>query len=155
MTQRLDETELYRFIVESNHIEGVHVPPTKAEEDAYIAFLFLEYPSTPDVCNFCRIVAGAQLRDQFGRDVRVGDYVPPRGRPSIRDDLKELLEDIDAGELDPFRAHVAFERLHPFMDGNGRTGRVLWLWQMLRDEAYRPALGFLHSWYYQSLKEIP
>jgi Fic family protein len=27
------------------------------------------------------------------------------------------------------RAHVAFEKIHPFQDGNGRTGRMIFNWQ--------------------------
>jgi len=29
-------------------------------------------------------------------------------------------------------AHIDFERIHPFADGNGRTGRMLIMWQALR-----------------------
>ena len=30
------------------------------------------------------------------------------------------------------QAHAEFERIHPFADGNGRTGRILLMWQALR-----------------------
>lgn len=29
-------------------------------------------------------------------------------------------------------AHVDFERIHPFLDGNGRTGRMIMNWQRVR-----------------------
>ena len=46
--------------------------------------------------------------------------------------------------------HKHFESLHPFLDGNGRTGRALWLW-MMGGIAQVP-LGFLHTFYYQTLR---
>ena len=37
---------------------------------------------------------------------------------------------------------------HPFTDGNGRSGRALWLWQMNNHAPF----GFLHTFYYQTLE---
>ena len=38
------------------------------------------------------------------------------------------------------------------MDGNGRSGRILWAWQMI-EHNINPglSLGFLHTFYYQAL----
>ena len=31
-------------------------------------------------------------------------------------------------EDEVWQTHLAYENIHPFMDGNGRSGRLLWLW---------------------------
>lgn len=58
-------------------------------------------------------------------------YTPPEGESVLRDKLKNLQEFIhneDDG-LDPLvkmaLIHYQFEAIHPFYDGNGRTGRIL------------------------------
>ena len=57
-------------------------------------------------------------------------YTPPEGEAIIRDKLKNL-EDYIHGEddIDPLiklaLIHYQFETIHPFSDGNGRTGRII------------------------------
>ena len=91
------------------------------------------------------------IRDREGLDVQVGYHVPSAGGPCSPDKLDILLEALD--DLGPYQAHVAYEDLHPFMDGNGRTGRMLWAWHMenLGIDPFWPHRGFLHTFYYQSL----
>lgn len=57
-------------------------------------------------------------------------YTPPAGEQIILEKLENLSEFLNAeDELDPLVkmaiAHYQFEAIHPFADGNGRTGRVL------------------------------
>ena len=57
-------------------------------------------------------------------------YTPPVGEVVIRDKLSEWERFIhSSGVLDPLvamaAAHYQFEAIHPFEDGNGRTGRIL------------------------------
>ena len=60
----------------------------------------------------------------------------------IRDDLRSLIDGLDGCAAHPLlRAagfHAMFENIHPFMDGNGRTGRQLLNFVLLRN-GYRPA----------------
>jgi Fic family protein len=57
-------------------------------------------------------------------------YTPPVGEAIIRDLLANWERFLhEAGNLDPLirlaAGHYQFEAIHPFTDGNGRTGRVL------------------------------
>lgn len=140
---------LYDFVVESNRIEGILREPTPAEIAAHKEFLSLSEITIPDLMNFVSICQpGEVLRDIPGLDVRVGSYYPPVGGPFIKRELTLLLEDIDIH--DAFDIHNRYETLHPFTDCNGRSGRVVWLYQMDGDVS----LGFLHRWYYQSLDKL-
>ena len=138
------------FVRESNRIEGIHRSPLPHEIMAHREILSASELTISDLRWFVAAVEpGAILRDRFGLDVGVGRYVAPRGGPKIVEQLTSLLAEAKrpSSPRDAFLIHHAYEQLHPFMDGNGRSGRVIWLWMM---GGVAP-LGFLHHWYYQSL----
>lgn len=73
-----------------------------------------------------RRVPGTALKNAHGEVI----YTPPEGEVIIRDKLSNLEQFIHAeDELDPLVKmavmHYQFEAIHPFEDGNGRTGRIL------------------------------
>jgi Fic family protein len=75
-----------------------------------------------------RDTPGTQIiNDQTGEVI----YTPPVGETVIREKLKNLEEflNINDDSLDPLVkmavAHYQFEAIHPFGDGNGRTGRII------------------------------
>ena len=141
--------ELCRFLLDSNKIEGIFARPTKDQIFKARAFIALPAVGVADLCNMCNAFQpGALLRTQPGMDVRIGRHKPPKGGPEIILDLQYILE----SEAPPHVAHKWFEALRPFMDGNGRTGRIYWYWHMLK-LGHKTHLSFLETWYRQSLEE--
>ncbi len=148
---------LVTFVVESNRIEGIHRDPLDREISAHETFLELAEVTVQDLERFVDAVAGASLRTLPGMNVIVGPHEPPPGGPKIEAELTELLTVLHNaveghGQITPWELHVEYETLHPFMDCNGRSGRVLWAWQMAHEGRDPFALDFLRAWYYASLE---
>jgi len=75
-----------------------------------------------------RTTPGTTLCNTKGKVI----YTPPTGEKVIRDKMKNLEDFINTkSALDPLikmaLMHYQFEAIHPFADGNGRTGRILLL----------------------------
>jgi len=76
-----------------------------------------------------RNAPGTQLKNPATSKVV---YTPPEGENVIREKLKNLEDFIHAeDDIDPLIKmaiiHYQFEAIHPFFDGNGRTGRIILL----------------------------
>lgn len=73
-----------------------------------------------------RRTPGTSLKNQDGRVI----YTPPEGELVLREKMANWERFIhDDSDIDPLIrmavAHYQFEAIHPFPDGNGRTGRIL------------------------------
>ena len=90
-----------------------------------------------------RILAGGDVMDQGEAgayraiNVIVGEHFPPNHQ-DVSPLMFELLTwwNKEAPKLSPILSssilHYQFENIHPFADGNGRTGRALALWELYR-----------------------
>ena len=87
------------------------------------------------------IAGGVMDQGQAGQyrtiAVRVGRFVPPPAS-EVSGLMREFLEwwNTQAGSYSPVISsavlHYRFEEIHPFADGNGRTGRAIALWELYR-----------------------
>ncbi len=75
-----------------------------------------------------RTQAGTKLVNSIGQTV----YTPPQSATEVLDlmgNLEKFINDNDFSNLDPLIKmaiiHYQFESIHPFYDGNGRTGRII------------------------------
>jgi len=111
-----------------------------------------------------RSITGTQLANPI---TGVVYYTPPEGESRIRDLLKNFEdyfnEDAPVHEVFSRMAilHYQFESIHPFLDGNGRTGRMLMpLYLMRQGRLPLPVLFISHyilenrDEYYKKLRDV-
>jgi len=151
--------EEIEFLKQSNYIEDVR--DSDSLDQAVIAWKYLKTKKqlTPDtICKTHRLLMKNQkIRSQYKgrfRNVAVGVYkngkkikdtlewenIPlaikewcKQTTVTISDEMvKQLSKDLLEREIK--LSHVFYEAIHPFIDGNGRTGRMFLNWQRLQCE---------------------
>ena len=80
-------------------------------------------------------------------------YTPPRGKGVVEkllNDLVEFLNDDEKFPLDPLikmaMAHYQFEAIHPFRDGNGRTGRIICLLYLIQKNLLEQPILYMSAY---------
>jgi Fic family protein len=95
-------------------------------------------------------------------------YTPPEGEDLIRKKLHELelfINNEEYSDLDPLikmaLIHYQFEAIHPFSDGNGRTGRILNVLYLIQQQLIGLPVLYLSYYiiqnkadYYRLLREV-
>lgn len=136
----VDEKELEMFLRESNAIESEY--SEQAFEDSWRAWKFI---INFDELTFSRLlevhrVIMNKLNNRIaGRlrscNVRVSDRKCP-DYTLVSGLLNEWFVKYSKanteGEIK--KAHIEFEKIHPFEDGNGRSGRIIMNWQRLLND---------------------
>lgn len=131
------------FLRESNAIEDVH--DARSLEQAVYAWEYLKQQDKL-TCDIVRKTHKILMLHQDLLPNEKGYFRKQKvfigGREAmdsryIRQALEEWLKDVEAsilvpGEKDIKQDHINYEKIHPFIDGNGRTGRMFMNWEYLK-----------------------
>ncbi len=168
-TLTLEETEkvllqidLDRYISERELFEAKNL----ARVVSYIGIRAKEQELTLEVILSLHKMLISNIRDdiagRFRKDderVRVGSHIAPASR-EIVDRLTKMLSEYNAASHENIikriaRLHLAFEYTHPFCDGNGRIGRVLNNYLLIREGFVPINIKFIdRKKYYEAFREF-
>jgi Fic family protein len=95
-------------------------------------------------------------------------YTPPQDPEEIKDlmtNLEKFINDKESSDFDPLVKmaiiHYQFESIHPFYDGNGRTGRIINILYLIQEKLQDLPILYLSSYiiknksdYYSLLQEV-
>ena len=95
-------------------------------------------------------------------------YTPPQDPEEIKDlmtNLEKFINDKESTDFDPLVKmaiiHYQFESIHPFYDGNGRTGRIINILYLIQEKLQNLPILYLSSYiiknksdYYRLLQEV-
>ena len=95
-------------------------------------------------------------------------YTPPQDPEEIKDlmtNLEKFINDKESSDFDPLVKmaiiHYQFESIHPFYDGNGRTGRIITILYLIQEKLQDLPILYLSSYiiknksdYYRLLQEV-
>ena len=95
-------------------------------------------------------------------------YTPPQDPEEIKDlmtNLEKFINNKESSDFDPLVKmaiiHYQFESIHPFYDGNGRTGRIINILYLIQEKLQDLPILYLSSYiiknksdYYRLLQEV-
>lgn len=130
--------EIPDWIIESNKIEGVYEPDE--HERSYQAWLWFKTQEL--TLETIQQLQGMIMQEHLKKmswalgkwrtvDVRVGFRICPDWRmvPTLMYAWR-VADGEPQTELRAIQSHVEFEKIHPFVDGNGRAGRMILNYQV-------------------------
>ncbi len=156
------QIDLDRFINEREIFEAKNL----ARVVSYIDTKAKEQELTPDIMLLLHKMLIFNIRDdvagRFRKDneyVRVGNHIAPAPK-EIVGRLEKMLSEYNATSHENIikriaSLHLIFEYIHPFIDGNGRIGRVLNNYLLIREGFVPINIKFIdRKKYYDAFKEF-
>ena len=162
--------ELYRSLVSSSNVSNAAKEVQRYREALYGGFDLVKEQGLLLKRHIVKIQSvleenDAGIRTQSGttlKNERTGEivYMPPQDYEMIQklmDNLEQYINDSKIDDYDPLVKmaiiHYQFESIHPFYDGNGRTGRIVnILYLILNDLLDLPVL-YLSSYIIRTKSE--
>ncbi|MGD0784639.1 MAG: Fic family protein [Sedimentisphaerales bacterium] len=168
-TLSLEETEkillqidLDRYISEREIFEAKNL----ARVVSYIDTKAKEQELTLDVILLLHKMLISNIRDDVagrfrkaGEYVRVANHIAP-GPEEVTGRLEKMLAEYNANSHENIikriaMLHLTFEQTHPFVDGNGRIGRVINNYLLIREGFVPVNIKFIdREMYYEAFKEF-
>jgi Fic family protein len=114
--------------------------------------LFCDLASRIKQCDMTiRTMPGTRIEANAGIIV----YTPPEGESVVREKLRNLEEYLNLdSDVDPLIKlavmHYQFEAIHPFTDGNGRTGRILNVLYLVQQNLIRLPVLYLSKYFIEN-----
>jgi Fic family protein len=117
-------------------------------------------PAKPGI----RKIPGTKIQNKTTKEIL---FTPPEGETSLRNLLKNFEDYFNdfSDDVDPLIKmavmHYQFEAIHPFLDGNGRTGRILMVLYLCLAKRLELPILFISGYiskqkndYYRLLREV-
>jgi Fic family protein len=144
MSIKYKKKEVEKFLRESNAIEGIFDEDSFKQAKLAWEYLSKQIDLTVDVIlktHKILLLHSNLMPDEKGYFRRVGVSVGGREGlywRKIPEVIDEWLGDVATSVLIPGKDgehikldHITYEEIHPFVDGNGRTGRMFMNWQRM------------------------
>jgi fido (protein-threonine AMPylation protein) len=125
------------FVRESNLIEGIDCPAAEHESiEAWYWLVGQKDLRMKEILKLHKLIIhhiDPRIAGKLRKcNVRVGTYICPDHK-DIKHDLEHLIaQPLPKDAVYALAWHRNFENIHPFEDGNGRTGRLIYLWHCKR-----------------------
>ncbi len=155
--------ELYRSMVSSSNVSNAAKEVQRYREALYKGFELIGEHKLLLKRHIVEIQSileenDAGIRTQIGtalRNERTGEvvYMPPQDHETIQNlmnNLEQYINDPALDEYDPLIKmaiiHYQFESIHPFYDGNGRTGRIINILYLILNDLLELPVLYLSSY---------